>query len=155
MRGTKNTAKKRKGFHMEQKIRLTVTEGQLKLINRAMEEYFRLRLNQWNGFADDICAEGCDFSKENPKHDDIFSDYIVRRNTLVAALSAIFAALSINKRSSMKSQDCIDAIDIYETIMHWLWEERPDAEKMVWTVDSRKPLNEGQYPLPKIEKVEG
>ena len=55
----------------------------------------------------------------------------------------------------MKSQDCIDAIDIWETIRHWFFEQESEGKRTEWYVDYRPPLNEGQYPLPKIEKVGG
>ena len=47
-------------------------------VTRCELQYFRLRLNQWWDFADNVCMDGIDLSADNPKHDDIFSDFIYR-----------------------------------------------------------------------------
>ena len=131
-------------------VSVTMTDEQLRLINTALEEYFRLRLNQWWDFADDVCSEGIDFSNKKPNNDKVFDNYIVRRDALKASFEALFRQLTPN--NCIKSQNCIDMIDMWETIRHWFWEQRSEKDKKSWTVDSTPPLHEGQYPLIKIEK---
>lgn len=51
-------------------VTITLTEKQLRLLQTAMEEYFRLRMGQAWDFADDICAMNVDvFDPDNPKGD--------------------------------------------------------------------------------------
>lgn len=133
-----------------EKVSITLTDEQLRLVNKAIEEYFRLRLGQFRDFADDVCADGVDFSPANENHETLFNNYIVRRNTMHATFEALFRQLTIN--DGRKSQDCIDLIDIWETVRHWFWEQIPADERPSWTVDSTPPLHEGQYPLPIIKK---
>ena len=131
-------------------VTITMTEEQLRLVNKALEEYFRLRLNQWWDFADDVCEQGVDIYSDSPNHDKVFDNYIMRRDLLKSTFEAIFRQLTIS--NSIKSQDSVDMIDMWETIRHWFWQQKPDEVRKNWTVDSRPPLHEGQYPLPTIKK---
>ena len=40
------------------KYRLELTEAQLRVVNAALEEYFRLPLNQWGGLSDRLAFKG-------------------------------------------------------------------------------------------------
>ena len=132
------------------RVTVTLTDEQLRLVNRAIEEYFRLRLNQWWDFADDVCLQGVDLSNENPNRGKVFDEYIIRRDALKASFEALFHQFTIT--TSQKSQDCMDLIDIWDAIRHWIWEQKPPEDRITWTVDAAKPLNEGQYPLPTIKR---
>ena len=46
---------------MGRKYRLTLTENQLRVINAALEEYFRAPLGQWSGLADRLAFRGFDW----------------------------------------------------------------------------------------------
>ena len=46
---------------MGQKYRLTLTENQLRVINAALEEYFRAALNQWDMLADRLAFRGFNY----------------------------------------------------------------------------------------------
>ena len=59
---------------------LTVTEKQLRLINTALEEYFRLGLNQWWDLADRLSRIGVDLSPDHPNHKWIFDTMIHTRD---------------------------------------------------------------------------
>ena len=132
------------------KITMTMTEEQLRLVNKAIEEYFRLRLGQFWDFADDVCEQGIDLSSENPNHEKVFDNYLVRRNALKTSFETLFRELTVN--TGAKSQDCMDMIDMWETIRHWFWQQKTEDQRKEWTVDSNPPLHEGQYPLPVIKK---
>ena len=63
---------------MECKYRLTLTKNQLRVINAALEEYFRAALNQW-----DVLANRMAFRGYNRKPDDTGTEFdrrIVKRN---------------------------------------------------------------------------
>ena len=69
----------------EKRFILEVNENQLKLIKTAMEEYFRIRMNQWRDLAEDLTLKDIDLSPDNPSHERIFNDFITRRECVVAA----------------------------------------------------------------------
>ena len=65
------------------KYKLELTETQLQIINDALEEYFRIPLNQWSGLADRLAFKG--ISTENNKDkDEMFDRCIVKRDAAVA-----------------------------------------------------------------------
>ena len=132
-------------------VTITLTEKQLRLVNQALESYFRTRMGQFLDYADDVCMQGVNFSAENPTHDVDFDNFITRRNALKAIMESVFRELTI--QTYQKSQDCIDMIDMWEAIRHWLWQQESAERRAEWTVDSRPPLCEGQYPLPVIKKA--
>jgi len=126
---------------------LTVTEKQLRMINTALEEYFRVGLNQWGNLADRIASIGVDFSRDNPKHDKIFDDYISKRDDVRVVLEAagrILWPYGLNKQAD----DNLVAQDIYQVIRHQLWLDNQNRDELSWIVDSQKPfLQSGEPPV--------
>ena len=59
------------------KYRLTLSEKQMQILQLALEEYFRIRLNQWSELADDLAFTGLDY-KNHTKED--FNERIERRD---------------------------------------------------------------------------
>ncbi len=57
---------------MEKKYTLIITEKQAVLIKDALEEYFRIRMNQWGDLADSLVMKDIDLSPHNPKYELIF-----------------------------------------------------------------------------------
>lgn len=57
---------------MEKKYTLTITEKQAVLIKDALEEYFRIRMNQWGYLADSLSMKNIDLSTDNPNHEKNF-----------------------------------------------------------------------------------
>ena len=55
---------------------LELSEEQAEIIKIALEEYFRLRMNQTWDFADDICFDGFDCGSHTPED---FNEWIERR----------------------------------------------------------------------------
>lgn len=51
---------------------LTLTEKQAILIKDALEEYFRIRMNQWGDLAESLVIKNIDLSTDNPNHEKIF-----------------------------------------------------------------------------------
>ena len=132
------------------KVTITMTDEQLRLVNRALESYFRTRMGQFWDYADDVCMYGVDLSADNPCNDKLFDNYITRRNSLKSIMENVFQSLTFN--TCKKSQDCMDIIDIWQTVRYWFWQQKPENERSDWSVDSTPPLCEGQYPLPTIER---
>ncbi len=67
---------------MSNKYTLTLTENQIVLIKDALEEYFRIRMNQWIDLSNDLAAKNIDLSLENPNHNKLFDKYINDRDAI-------------------------------------------------------------------------
>lgn len=132
---------------------LTVTENQLRLINTALEEYFRIGLNQWDGLANRLALIGVDLSPENPNHKWIFDNMIKTRDDVRVVLEAAGRILWPYGLSN-QSEDNILLQDIWQVIRHQLWLDDPNREKRGYCVDGNKPLIRGDEPITKCNKVE-
>lgn len=49
------------------KYRLELTEAQLRVVNAALEEFFRLPLNQWDRLAERLAFKGVDLQDEKTR----------------------------------------------------------------------------------------
>ena len=132
---------------------LTVTEKQLRLINTALEEYFRIGLNQWGDLADRLAMIGVDLSPENPNHKWIFDNMIKTRDDVRVVLEAagrILWPYGLSKQS----EENILLQDIWQVIRHQLWLDDPDKDERGYCVDGNEPLIRGDEPIAKCNKVE-
>lgn len=69
------------------KYKLELTETQLRIINDALEEYFRIPLNQWGDLADRLAFKG--FSPKNDKDESkAFDRCVTKRDAAVAVFEA-------------------------------------------------------------------
>ena len=136
------------------KYTLELTEKQAEIIKIALEEYFRLRMNQTWDFADDICFEGFDY-KNHTKED--FNERIERRDMFQDELERILNEVHPLHFSGNKFRkqtiEMQRAQDIWQVIRHRLWKDR-HGDKDDWCVDSRNPMCISGEPLPKMEKVD-
>lgn len=124
---------------------LTVSENQLKLINTALEEYFRIGLNQWVDLGDRISRIGVDLDPKNPKHEQIFDSYIDKRDDVLVILEAIGKMLWPHGLRKQEEENII-AQDIWQVIRHQLWIDNPMREELGYTVDAREPFLQSQEP---------
>ena len=69
-------------YYMDKKYTLTITEKQAVLIKDALEEYFRIRMNQWGELADSLAMKNIDLSTDNLNHEKIFERYITERDSI-------------------------------------------------------------------------
>ena len=109
------------------KYTLEITEKQAEIIKIALEEYFRLRMNQTWDFADNICFEDLK-DIVHPLH---FRGGKFREQTI----------------------EMRRAQDIWQVVRHRLWKDR-HGDKNDWCVDARNPMCMTGEPLPKMERVE-
>lgn len=136
---------------MEKKYTLTITEKQAVLIKDALEEYFRIRMNQWGYLADSLSMKNIDLSTDNPNHEKIFERYITVRDSVRNVFECAGRILWENQRNP-KSEEQLIAEDIWQVIRHQLWED--SESKNDWCVDAREPLKMSDEPLPEMKKVE-
>ena len=72
------------------KYRMKLTEEQFRVMQIALEEYFRLRMCQDFDFVEDMASLNLDLSPENPHHDRIFDKFIERRDNLREVMRCFF-----------------------------------------------------------------
>ncbi len=129
---------------MMKKYRITLNERQLVIVEYALEEYFRLRLGQDFEFSNDIAAMDHDLSPDNPNHERIFDDYILRRESIREIMNAVFhIAFGVFGTPQKKTEKMLIAEDIWDAI-------RVARGISRWG----RVLNVSGEPVPKIEEVD-
>ena len=123
------------------KYTIELTENQVRIIQNALEEYFRLRMGQDTEFCTDIAGLNADLSPDNPHHELIFDRYIQRRDHMEEVMRAFFRiafepiGYLKEKTDDMLIAECIwDAIRCVRGLSNW-----------------SSPLHTGSEPVPKIE----
>lgn len=136
------------------KYTLEITEKQAEIIKIALEEYFRLRMNQTWDFADDICFNG--FNYENHTKED-FNEWIERRDMFRDEFEKLLNMVHpLQFRGGKFREQTIEmrrAQDIWQVIRHKLYLDR-GGDPNGWSVDAREPLRISDEPLPKMEVIE-
>lgn len=127
-----------------------LTENQLRIINDALEEYFRLPLNQWDILADRLARQGIDLSKDNPKFNENFGRYILKRDAVLEVMKSIGRILWTYSTPA-KAEEQLIAEDIWQTIRHQLWID--DGKPAIRWTDSQPALNLSNEPLPIIKRA--
>lgn len=126
------------------KYQIELTEAQVKVVQTALEEYFRLRMGQERDFCDDMASIDCDLSPDNPNHNRIFDLYIARRNHLQELMRAFFRiALEPTGYLNEKNEQMMIAEDIWDSLRFVRGQSR-------WS----SVLHIGPEPVPTIRKVD-
>lgn len=126
---------------------LEITEKQAEIIKIATEEYFRLRMNQWFDFAENI-ALSYRYDKNDPDNARKFNAYINRRNKSQELFEKAFRVAQPDYQR--KTDEMAIAEDIWQVLRHRLYLDR-GGDPNGWSVDARKPIKISDEPLPKIE----
>lgn len=137
----------------EKKFSLELNENQMQLVKVALEEYFRIRMNQWWDLADGLVSKNIDLSPENPQHEKVFNDFITRRDCVRSALESVGRMLW-DYTNNPKTEEQLMAEDIWQVIRYTLWNERHAPGEDTWCVDSRPPMRCSKEPLPKCRRIE-
>lgn len=141
-------------MNLDKRYTLELSENQAEIIKIALEEYFRLRMNQTWDFADDICFEGFDYGNHT-KED--FNERIERRDMFRDEFEKLLNTVHpLQFRGEFREQtiEMLRAQDIWQVIRHRLWKDR-HGDKENWCVDAREPMCMTGEPLPKMERMEG
>ena len=135
------------------RYKLELSEEQSEIIKIALEEYFRLRMNQTWDFADDICFDGFNY-KNHTKED--FNERIERRDMFRDELEKLLNKVHpLHFRGNKFREQTIEmrrAQDIWQVIRHKLWIDR-HGDKDDWRVDAREPMSMTDELLPKMERT--
>lgn len=133
------------------KYTLEISEKQAEIIKIALEEYFRLRMNQWFDFATNVSLCGYEYDKSDQDNDRKFNNYINRRNESQELFEKAFRTAQPNYQ--MKTDEMMIAEDIWQVIRHKLYLDR-GGNPNGWCVDAREPMKLSDEPLPKMDRVE-
>ena len=133
---------------------LELSKEQAEIIKIALEEYFRLRMNQTWDFADDICFDG--FNYKNHTEGD-FNERIERRDMFRDKFEKLLNTVHpLQFRGEKFREQTIEmrrAQDVWQVMRHRLWKDRR-GDKDDWCVNAREPMPMTGEPLPKMEGVE-
>ena len=121
------------------RYRIELTEEQMRITKKALEEFFRLRMGQDFAFSDDMACLNSEF----PTEESAFSKMIARRDHMRELMRAFFAiAFEPKGYLEKKTDEMLVAEDIWEAIRYAMGQGRYEL-----------PLYVGPEPVPKVEKV--
>lgn len=141
-----NTMQKEK----ERKYILELNETQAVVLKEALEEYFRIRMNQWNMLAESLALQCIDISPDHPNHKENFERFLCKRDDVQLVFETVGRMLGWDY-SSKKSKEQLIAQDIWQVVRHELWKNQ--EERNEWCVDAREPLKVSKEALPGIKTV--
>jgi hypothetical protein len=130
-----------------EKYTLTLTYNQVIVVRNALEEYFRLSMNQWSDLAERLAFRGIEMQDNNNDFDTL----IMERNLANGLFTVIGRVINDPYRGTPMCENENIAVDIWHVIKHELWEQREDKTTMMWSVDASEPWQTSEEPLPKIE----
>lgn len=133
--------------------RIELSEGQAEIIKIALEEYFRLRMNQTWDFADDICFEDLKKNHTDEEFNKCIENRDMFRDELEKLLNKVHPLRFRGNKFREQTIEMRRAQDIWQVIRHRLWKDR-HGDKDDWCVDAREPIKMSDEPLPKMERVE-
>ena len=125
---------------------LEASKEQMNIIQTALEEYFRLRMNQTWDFADSICFEGYaprDFDR-------CVSNRYMFRDEFGKLLNTVHP-LQIRNGFREQTKEMLRAQDVWQVIRHFMYlDGGGDPNGSV--VNAREPLCVSGEPLPRMER---
>lgn len=131
------------------KYRIELTEDQLRVVNAALEEFFRLPLNQWDRLAERLAFKGVDLQDEKTRERN-FDNCIVTRNAVREVFQAA-GRIMWGHNSPQKDNEQLIAEDTWQVIRHQQYLDSGSTDS--WRLDAREPIQWGPEPLPRIEKL--
>lgn len=137
---------------MVNKYRIYLTEAQLRVVNAALEEFFRLPLNQWDRLAERLAFKGVDLQDEKTRERN-FDRCIAAKDAAQEVFKAAGRILWQHHGTLRKDDEQLIAEDIWQVIRHQLYLDSGSSD--TWRVDTREPLLLGPEPPAIIERVGG
>ena len=149
-----NTDWNKKDLDLAQNILTKITVGdviltkdELAFIKDILEEYFRIRLNQWFDFTTDVATAGYVYDKSNPNNNKLFDEYIKRRNEAYDKFTAALGRIHLWNTEQSPEMKCSQ--DIWQVIRHRLYIDR-GGDPNGWCVDARTPMSVSGEKLPEL-----
>lgn len=132
---------------------LKLTEQQLKVVKMAMEEYFRVRMGQFQDLSDDLAMMRYDYRSDGNIDHDTFDKFIILRDDISEHFQKLNQMMFVKSSVPLprSTEEMLLAQDIWSTIRHQLWKDS-SRKTSEWCVDSFPPLQVGTEPLPGIRR---
>jgi hypothetical protein len=135
---------------------LKCNEAQLRVINIALEEYFRLRLGQMGDLANDLSMLSYQNLSEEERHE-FFDKILQTREHTRFCLDAAYRIATDDRRSHNqtligKTHYRLFCEDIWRVIRHQLWLDAGGPEHMPGVVDGDEPRPVSNEPLPTVQR---
>lgn len=135
------------------KYRLELTDTQLNIVLRAVNLMMRTGMGQTDDLTEWLVTMGdnikFDTSTENGKR--VFEDYYSTREAIRPVLDGVMHGCWQHS-DTMKSITVRELETVYDVLRHQEWLDAPT--KLDWDVRAREPMQWGNEPIPKIERVE-
>lgn len=132
--------------------RITLTDNQLSLLEKAVESYFRVRMGQHFDLAEDVAFKGYDRSSDKNGSTE-FYERIRRRNDAQDLYDIAYRMAC--PAEPVGTEAMSNAIDIWHVIRHQRWLDNPNVDHSDhWSTASDVTLQMGTEPLCKVERIE-
>ena len=136
------------------RYQLELSEEQTQIIKIALEEYFRLRMNQTWDFADDICFEGFNYQEHTPEDfDKRLENRDMFRDELKKLLDKVHSWWLKGGERRKQTIEMRRAQDIWQVIRQRLYLDR-GGDPNSWCADAKDPMPTTDEPLLKIMRLE-
>lgn len=133
------------------KYKIELTETQCYVVMNALEEYFRINLNQWEDLSRRLGNMNVHISKDNPNRDHIFDLYIQRKNIIQKILMAI-GSIVWSSGNVEQNDDSKIAQDIWAVIRHHIYISGDEVNP--WCAAADPVLQIGPEQLPNVESAD-
>jgi hypothetical protein len=131
------------------RYQIELTKGQLAVVQQALDLYERVHMGQWSEV-----AHVCYRSPEKKDDDGVVRSYA---RTLLDLAASMWTGLSHNASFGIASERIADearvACDIYRTVRHHLWKDRPESECTHYTVDAYDDSPLSDEPKPTVRTL--
>lgn len=134
----------------ERKYILELNETQIVVLKEVLEEYFRIRMNQWNMLAESLTLQSMGLSTYAPNDKELFERYLCKRDYVQLALETVGRMLGWDYHAKQTKEQLV-AQDIWQVVRHELWKNQENRNE--WCVDSREPLAVSAELLPGIKTI--
>lgn len=124
---------------------LELSESQLKLVNKAIEGYFRLHMGQFFDYVTEIAEVNLALDRCDPEYNRKIDSLLSRRDSAIEMFKLAYA--EAHPSIQTKTPEIQRLIDLWAQIRYKLWKDMPDEQKGTG-VDSYPPiLFSGDLPI--------
>ena len=132
---------------------LEVSDKQAEIMKIALEEYFRLRMNQTWDFADDICFGTLSKNYTKEEFDKCIENRDMFRDELEKLLNKVHPLQLGNNIVRKQTEDILRAQDVWQVLRHVLYLDRGGNINDP-VVDVRTPMSRTGEELPVMRRKE-
>lgn len=132
---------------------LEVSDKQAEIMKIALEEYFRLRMNQTWDFADDICFEDLSENHTKEEFNKCIENRDMFRDELEKLLNKVHSLRLGNNKVRKQTEEMLRAQDVWQVLRHVLYLDRGGSINDP-VVDARIPMSRTGEELPVMKRKE-